>query len=303
MRILLVAAALTCLVALAGCPGSGADAAPSVEITSEPDSAQLIWFPAQGSEWYGNGAPIEVGTTPTSWTPPGNAASLADAGRLVAWVPGHGRAEVSLSAEVMAAPIALTIPRFGSLRVSSDPISDFTLTGPFGRVRVADERTPYVAEELEPGDYVVSIERAGWAPYEQSVRVMAATEAEHLASLERAPAAAGGDARVDVGWGTFDGTVEPAAFYSAFLPRARELDGCYERALAADPQAGGTIRVRLHINDAFGTVDRVEVLSSDIEHEDAMDCFTRRVGRVELGAGSQGTSTVDLSLYALRLPE
>lgn len=301
MRALFVALVLLSMVVCAGCPSSSAHDAPGVQITSEPDGAQLIWFPPPGSEWYGNGAPIEVGTAPTAWTPPGNAATLADAGRLVAWVPGHGRAEVSLTPETMAEAITFTIPRFGSLRIASDPISDFTLTGPAGRVRVADERTPYLAEELEPGEYVITVDRPGWAHYEQTVRVMAATEAEHVAALEQLPGAGAGDARVDVGWGTFAGTVDPTAFYDAFLPRARELDGCYERALAADPAAGGTVRVRLHINDAFGTVDRVEVLSSDIDHEDAMDCFTRRAGRVELGAGARGESTVDLSLYALRI--
>lgn len=293
---------LWCAAGIIACRTGGDEALIAVEVTTEPAGAQLLWFPPEASEWYGTGAPVDVGTTPTTWTPPGNAASLDNAGRLVAWVPEHGRAEVALSADALSAAIDIPIPRFGSVRIGSDPIGDFTLTGPSGRVRVADERTPYVAQELEPGEYTISVERPGWAAYEATVRVMAATESEHVVRLEQDSAGPDGEARVDVGWATFEGAVDPGAFYDAFMPRSRELDGCYERALANDPGAGGTIVLRLHVNDAFGTVDRVEVVSSAVEHDEATDCFTRRVGRVEVGAGAPGTSIVELPLYALRVP-
>ena len=60
------------------------------------------------------------------------------------------------------------------------------------------------------------------------------------------------------------------------------LSSCYAGALARNPQAGGTVHARLHVDGSDGRLREVQIVRSDISDDAFHGCFTEALQQVRL---------------------
>ncbi len=275
-----------------------------VEVTSEPAGAQVIWF-NPGNVETGAG-PVAIGTTPLTWEASRGLIGPVDSVELVFFKPGHGRTTLEVTVEELRgdAPVVATIPAFGSLELSSTPMATFEVHDAAGMSVSEGSYAPATVGELTPGTYTITSNRVGYQSYEATIEVGPGQEAAHAIALVEIEGPADGEPRMSVLPGAVDGmgTIE---FYEALRGQSRNVANCIDRAMVEDPLAAGLVTVRLALNLPFGTVESAEIIETEIDDAEAIDCIQRRLRRVVyVAVGGEGdTGTADLTLRYHRIAQ
>lgn len=273
-----------------------------VEVTSEPSGAQVIWFNPGNAET--TGGPVTLGTTPLTWEASRGLIGPVDSVELVFFKPGHGRTTLQVPVPDLRgdAGVTATIPGFATLDVTSSPMATFVLTDVNGVSVREGDYTPAVVTELTPGTYTLTSERLGYESYEASLSVGAGESARHRVELVAVEGPADGEPRMSVLPGAVEGmgTVE---FYEALRGQSRNVANCIDRAMVEDPLAAGLVTVRMELNLPFGRVNSAEIVDTEINDAEAIDCIQRRLRRVEYeavgGEGDLGTANLTLRYHRI----
>jgi len=261
----------------------------SVTIESTPSGAQVVWF----SEGPGaaDGVPGELGATPLTWEVSRALVGASETVRLIAFKPGHGRAEVNVPASQLQAgePLRIDVPRFASVLVQSDPVARFELRSVEGATIVDGEYTPRRVGELSPGVYEVEVQRVGWESHTETLTLAAGDTQRLSLALQLLDGPPEGTPRMSIRPGRLEG-IDEESFYAGVVGQLRNLSNCYDRALLVDPAAEGPMRLSLTLNLDFGRVEDTQVLETAIDEEETIDCVRRRLRRVEFDAPAAESS-------------
>ncbi|MFT6399375.1 MAG: hypothetical protein ACJAYU_004140 [Bradymonadia bacterium] len=273
-----------------------------VELTSEPAGAQVIWFNGGNSET--GAGPVTLGTTPLTWEASRGLVGAVDSIELVFFKPGHGRTTLEVAIDELRAdaPIAAVIPAFGALEITSSPMATFELSDDAGVGVSGGDYAPAFVGELTPGTYTLTSERLGYESYEATVTVTPGARTNHLVELQPIDGPPDGEPRMSVLPGAVEG-MDTVAFYEALRGQSRNVANCIDRAMVGDPLAAGLVTVHMALNLPFGTVHSAEIVESEIEGAEAIDCIQRRLRRVTYqavgGEGDMGSADVILRYHRI----
>jgi hypothetical protein len=161
---------------------------------------------------------------------------------------------------------------------------------------------PAFVGELTPGTYTLTSERLGYESYEATVTVTPGARTNHLVELQPIDGPPDGEPRMSVLPGAVEG-MDTVAFYEALRGQSRNVANCIDRAMVGDPLAAGLVTVHMALNLPFGTVHSAEIVESEIEGAEAIDCIQRRLRRVTYqavgGEGDMGSADVILRYHRI----